>query len=659
MSMNRLGCETVRVQGQAAVACRRASGLSGVAARVAAVVTALSGSATLAQVAARPTISADLASVTTTSVISRGRSSPAQTQVFMGNAPSVFPQVPAGIANRECGAVVTSVANNFNGIALNSPITLQLGFRQNEAFGASYTFPADAFPIEINLIEQFVGTIASTQGGAPTISCGWRMDIYDGIPGASGVTLQFSVVSDPDPTSSGLPGDIVIDRVGPACSPSGPIGGGAAPSASAGKLQFSVDQTADPVDRMIFSNLSGTNTVTVMFTITRMNSPNPNPCAILGGEEPRCENIFPATEANNTNTLNFPTRNFLFAIDCPSNPFAAPGGLYSFASLPQSVRPTTDILQQITYTPTVCTTISGACCNAATGTCTLTASGSCSGNYLGDNTMCMPTNPCPQPTGACCLPLGTCEIRTSALCTGTGTIFRGANTACASANCPEPVGACCAGASCAAGLSLSTCTTLGGEFIGSGSVCGPAGACPRGACCLPTGTCAAPLSSPACVQQGGTFQGVDTTCGTTSCPQPSGACCTTAGDCVGITLATCTVFGGSWQGAFTTCTPSPCAGSTGFCCRGAICQAGVQSGQCTGPNTFYIASAATTCGTSVTTPCCRADFNKLGGLSTQDIFDFLSAWFANSLEADISGNGLTTLDTGDIFSFLAAWFAGC
>jgi hypothetical protein len=57
------------------------------------------------------------------------------------------------------------------------------------------------------------------------------------------------------------------------------------------------------------------------------------------------------------------------------------------------------------------------------------------------------------------------------------------------------------------------------------------------------------------------------------------------------------------------------------------------------------------------TPACPADFNQSGSLSTQDIFDFLNAWFAGSAAADFNGaNGLTEQD---IFDFLNAWFAGC
>jgi hypothetical protein len=54
---------------------------------------------------------------------------------------------------------------------------------------------------------------------------------------------------------------------------------------------------------------------------------------------------------------------------------------------------------------------------------------------------------------------------------------------------------------------------------------------------------------------------------------------------------------------------------------------------------------------------CPADFNGTGGLTVQDIFDFLGAWFAGDARADFNGVGGITVQ--DIFDFLGAWFAGC
>jgi hypothetical protein len=54
---------------------------------------------------------------------------------------------------------------------------------------------------------------------------------------------------------------------------------------------------------------------------------------------------------------------------------------------------------------------------------------------------------------------------------------------------------------------------------------------------------------------------------------------------------------------------------------------------------------------------CPADFNTMGGVTVQDIFDFLSAYFANDPSADFNGAGGITVQ--DIFDFLSAYFTGC
>ncbi len=56
-------------------------------------------------------------------------------------------------------------------------------------------------------------------------------------------------------------------------------------------------------------------------------------------------------------------------------------------------------------------------------------------------------------------------------------------------------------------------------------------------------------------------------------------------------------------------------------------------------------------------PACPADFNTVGGLTVQDIFDFLAAWFSVSPQADFNHTGGVSVQ--DIFDFLGAWFAGC
>jgi hypothetical protein len=60
----------------------------------------------------------------------------------------------------------------------------------------------------------------------------------------------------------------------------------------------------------------------------------------------------------------------------------------------------------------------------------------------------------------------------------------------------------------------------------------------------------------------------------------------------------------------------------------------------------------------VVEPCfCRADFNRSGGVSVQDIFDFLGAYFSNDLQADFNHSGGVSVQ--DIFDYLGAYFLGC
>ncbi len=56
-------------------------------------------------------------------------------------------------------------------------------------------------------------------------------------------------------------------------------------------------------------------------------------------------------------------------------------------------------------------------------------------------------------------------------------------------------------------------------------------------------------------------------------------------------------------------------------------------------------------------PLCRADFNNDNVVSVQDIFDYLTAYFAGSPNANINGSGGVTVQ--DIFDYLTLYFAGC
>jgi hypothetical protein len=54
---------------------------------------------------------------------------------------------------------------------------------------------------------------------------------------------------------------------------------------------------------------------------------------------------------------------------------------------------------------------------------------------------------------------------------------------------------------------------------------------------------------------------------------------------------------------------------------------------------------------------CPADFNSDGSATVQDIFDFLTLWFAHNMGADFNRDSAVTVQ--DLFDFLNVWFGGC
>jgi len=91
----------------------------------------------------------------------------------------------------------------------------------------------------------------------------------------------------------------------------------------------------------------------------------------------------------------------------------------------------------------------------------------------------------------------------------------------------------------------------------------------------------------------------------------------------------------------------------GACCNGTGCSVTPASG-CSGA----YQGDSTACGPAGNpTTCCPANFNGTGGVSVQDIFDFIGAWFARDPRADFNHSGL--IGVQDVFDYLAAWLAGC
>ncbi len=177
---------------------------------------------------------------------------------------------------------------------------------------------------------------------------------------------------------------------------------------------------------------------------------------------------------------------------------------------------------------------------------------------------------------------------------------------------------------------------------------------PPRACCLPNGACFL-LNASACAlpEVGGTSASAGSVCNPTPCSQPTVACCAPGGVCQLSGAAVCMAAGGTPQALGSTCTPNACPGAPGACCTGSACAPTTQAA-C--PGTFR--GVGVTCdfaGNPVT--CCRANFNQVGGVTIQDVFDFLTAYFTTSPSADINGVGGVTVQ--DVFDFLTLFFAGC
>ena len=139
-----------------------------------------------------------------------------------------------------------------------------------------------------------------------------------------------------------------------------------------------------------------------------------------------------------------------------------------------------------------------------------------------------------------------------------------------------------------------------------------------------------------------------------------GGCCYPNGTCQVQGSTDCANAGGTAQASGSTCSPNTCPVASGTCCRGSTCVTGVAASACTGSDTLYISGGATCNATgNHKTPCCEADFNHVGGVTVQDIFDFLSAWFAKNPIANITSNGSGAPTVQSIFDFLSAWFSKC
>jgi hypothetical protein len=282
----------------------------------------------------------------------------------------------------------------------------------------------------------------------------------------------------------------------------------------------------------------------------------------------------------------------------------------------------------------------------------------CNGAFQGSGTVCAP-NPCAQPaTGACCQTGNVCAVISLANCDSTGGTYRGDNTACAPNPCGA-TGACCdATGACTFGLQTA-CT---GTFMAT-IPCVP-NPCPIvGSCCRGTSCMVAQQSS--CV--GGRFGGAGSTCAAPTCCQADfngmdgltvqdlfdylnaylmGSSSAEFDQLPGLTLSDLFAF---LEAFIEGCAPPP---QNGSCCTGTACTEVASAAECVGG---HFGGAGSTCPTPPN--CCQADINNSGGLTVQDLFDYLDFWISGDPRADIDANPGVTQN--DLFTFLALYLAGC
>lgn len=351
---------------------------------------------------------------------------------------------------------------------------VQAGFAEDEAAAASWTVPADRFPLRFDLAEIMFATSGATQ----STTTQWGVEIWEGTP-ASG-TMVASFASD----------DLIIPHLTMPPGTSGTI------------IQFLIDPN-DP--EQIYINDNGTQSYTVAFRILHHNQPG-NPCI---SSPPTSANAFPTTD---TSGLQAASGNW---IDMVTGSFCVCGeGWTTFQQLPGICTPSGDWVLRSFYTPFGCEPASGACCHVD-GSCDDTSEDACliaGGAWQGDGTDCGSTE-CPQPQGACCLEAsGNCVDSEADVCAAFGGVWHDGE-ACATFVC-FPIGACCLpDGACLDDQSPEQCDAAGGAFQGDGTDCGTTDCpAPTSWCCTNAGGDCFVLEEADCLLFGGDWGPPGGTC---------------------------------------------------------------------------------------------------------------------------------------------------
>ena len=377
-----------------------------------------------------------------------------------------------------CPQVSVSLTDSDFG---DGPYILQAGFAEGESLGATYSVPAEDFPIQIDVME----VLFATSNTIVQTTTHWSVTVWDGTPTKGIQVASFS--------SDGI---IIPHLVMP-------------PGTNGIIISVSVDPS-DP-DQIYVYNDSGMNSFTVAFRIDQHNQAG-SPCLIA---PPTNQNAFPTTDVSG---LDFPNENWINAI---SGPFCVCGtGWMTFQQFPQLCTPSGDWVMRASYTPIECNQDLAACCfsdnscsdltpsecqifggtsaapnstcatyicGSGIGACCVPSTGNCvnfdlatclivAGIHMGEGTTCADTTCFPE--GACCLPTGSCIGPVAPEdCVAVGGVFQGNATSCDSVSCPQPIGACCSETFCLE-LSESDCVAVGGVWSGPQTTCPSSEGCP-------------------------------------------------------------------------------------------------------------------------------------------------------------------------------------
>ncbi len=356
---------------------------------------------------------------------------------------------------------------------------LQAGFEEGESAGISFTLPAAAFPVRLDVAE----ILFATSAAIVSTTTEWSILVYSGTPASGSLVAEYS--------SDG----VLLPHLEMPPGTTGTI------------IQFSIAPD-DP--QQIFIDDDGTQTVTVAFRIDSHHTPG-NPCI---SAPPSNQNAFPSTDVSG---LDVPAGNWL---DLVPGAFCICGeGWLNFQQLPSICRPSGDWVMRASVTPFDCGAALGACCKLD-GSCIDATAAQCAtidGTYQGDGSIC-DVDLCPEPTGACCVqstqtcvdseeatceafggtwlvgqlcdeincfPVGACCLldgtcvpdATPESCAAFEGLFQGDGTSCATVECPEPEGWCCTDSGDCFNLTEATCNAFGGAWGGGGSTCDDADAC--------------------------------------------------------------------------------------------------------------------------------------------------------------------------------------